>query len=237
MNVEPGELRKPYRSPWEQYHWEKIFEPVTLNYDFRGRDILVAGCGTGIFKEWLSKRVRIHEMVGMDLSVKMIDLARRRCNGIKNVQFLVADLDATPFPDRRFDVCVVIDALHHLPDEFRTLKELTRVSTDLILSEPNALNPIRRLNERRFRKEMVTERSFYKSRIVGALIGLGYGRVVVRNCHFIPSFMPTVLLSPLRRCELFLERAPILKEFSGSLNIFAYKTFPNSNTIRLQGSE
>jgi SAM-dependent methyltransferase len=235
--VGPGELRKPYRSSWEQYHWEKIFETVARNYDFRDRKILVAGCGTGIFEEWLAKRVRIREMVGMDLSERMIDLARRRCNGIENVHFLVADLDATPFPDRRFDVCVVIDALHHLPDEFRTLKELSRVSSDLVLSEPNALNPIRRLNERRFRKEMVTERSFYKSRIVGAIIGLGYDRVVVRNCHFIPSFMPTFLLSLLRRCELFLERAPILKEFSGSLNIFAYRTFPNPNTIRFQRSE
>lgn len=213
MTVEPGELRKPYRSSWEQYHWEKIFE------------------------EWLAKRVRIREMVGLDLSGRMIDLARRRCNGIENVHFLVADLDATPFPDRRFDVCVVIDALHHLPDEFRTLKELSRVSTDLVLSEPNALNPIRRLNERKFRKELVTERSFYKSRIVGAIKGLGYDRVAVRNCHFIPSFMPTFLLSLLRRCELFLERAPILKEFSGSLTIFAYRTFPNPNTIRFQRSE
>lgn len=232
INVEPGELRKPYRSSWEQYHWEKIFETVTRNYDFRDRDILVAGCGTGIFEEWLAKRVRIREMVGMDLSVKMIDLARRRCNGIENVRFLVADLDATPFPDRRFDVCVVIDALHHLPDEFRTLKELSRVSTDLVLSEPNALNPIRRFNERRFRKEMVTERSFYKSGIVDLLSGLGYDRVEVRNCHFIPSFMPTVLLSLLQRCESFLERAPILKEFSGSLNFFAYRTLPNPNTAR-----
>lgn len=237
MTVEPGELRKPYRSSWEQYHWEKIFETVTRNYDFRDRKILVAGCGTGIFEEWLAKRVRIREMVGLDLSGRMIDLARRRCNGIENVHFLVADLDATPFPDRRFDVCVVIDALHHLPDEFRTLKELSRVSTDLVLSERNALNPIRRLNERRFQKEMVTERSFYKSRIVGAIKGLGYDRVAVRNCHFIPSFMPTFLLSLLRRCELFLERAPILKEFSGSLNIFAYRTFPNPNAIRFQRSE
>ena len=169
MTVEPGELRKPYRSSWEQYHWEKIFETVTRNYDFRDRKILVAGCGTGIFEEWLAKRVRIREMVGMDLSGRMIDLARRRCNGIENVHFLVADLDATPFPDRRFDVCVVIDALHHLPDEFRTLKELSRVSTDLVLSEPNALNPIRRLNERKFRKEMVTERSFYKSQNRGSI--------------------------------------------------------------------
>lgn len=237
MSVEPGELRKPFRSAWEQYHWEKIFEIVTRNYDFRDREILVAGCGTGIFEEWLARRVRIREMVGMDLSVKMIDLARRRCKGIENVRFLVADLDATPFPDRRFDVCVVIDALHHLPDEFRTLKELSRVSTDLVLSEPNAMNPIRRLNERKFRKEMVTERSFYKSGIVEALNGLGYDQIEVRNCHFIPSFTPTVFLSLLRRCESFLERAPILKEFSGSLNVFACRSLANSNIMRTHGSE
>ena len=159
----------------------------------------------------------------MDLSVKMIDLARRRCNGIKNVQFLVADLDATPFPDRRFDVCVVIDALHHLPDEFRALKELSRVSTDLVLSEPNALNPIRRLNERKFRKDVVTERSFYKSRLLRALTGICYDRIVVRRCHFIPSFTPTFLIPLLRRCEKFLEQAPFLREISGSLNIVAYR--------------
>lgn len=221
--AEPGELLKPYRNSWEQYHWEKIFETVIRNYEFRDRKILVAGSGTGIFEEWLAKRVRIREMVGIDLSERMIELARRRCNGIENVQFIVADIDAIPFPDRRFDVCVVIDALHHLPDEFLALKELSRVSTDLVLSEPNALNPIRRLNERKFRKDVVTERSFYKSRLLRTLTGFGYDRIVVLHRHFIPSFTPTFLIPLLRRCEQFLEQAPFFREISGSLNIVAHR--------------
>lgn len=223
MTVEPGELRKPYRSPWEQYHWETIFETVIGNYDFRDRKILVAGCGTGIFEEWLAKRVRIREMVGVDLSLRMIELARKRCTGIENARFLVADIDILPFPDLHFDVCVVIDALHHVPDDARTLQELSRVATDLVLSEPNALNPIRRLNERKFRKEAVTERSFYKSRLLRTLTEFGYDRIVVRHRLFIPTFTPTFLIPLLRRCEPFLEQAPYLREISGSLNFVAHR--------------
>jgi SAM-dependent methyltransferase len=221
--VGPDELGKPYWNEWTLYHWEKIFDTLTINYDFRDRKILVAGCGTGLFEEWLAKRIRVREMVGVDLSIRMIELARKRCTGIENVRFLVADIDILPFPNRHFDVCVVIDALHHVPDDARTLREFSRVATDLVLSEPNALNPIRRLNERKFRKEAVTERSFYKFRLLRALTGFGYDRIVVRHRHFIPSFTPPLLIPLLRRCERFLEQAPFLREISGSLNIVAHR--------------
>ena len=232
--VGPDELKKPYGDEWTLYHWEKIFETLTINYNFRDRKILVAGCGTGLFEEWLAGRIRVREMVGVDLSIRMIELARKRCAGIENVGFLVADIDLLPFPDRHFDVCVVIDALHHVPDDARTLREFSRVATDLVLSEPNALNPIRRLNERKFRKEAVTERSFYKSRLLRALTGFGYGRIVVRHRHFIPSFTPTFLIPLLRRCEQLFERAPFLREISGSLNIVAHRASlpPLINHIR-----
>ena len=232
--VGPDELGKPYWNEWTLYHWEKIFEALTTNYDFRDRKILVAGCGTGVFEEWLARRIRVREMVRVDLSIRMIELARKRCIGVENARFLVADIDSLPFPDRHFDICVVIDALHHVPDDARTLREFSRVATDLALSEPNALNPIRRLNERKFRKEAVTERSFYKSRLLRALTGFGYDRIVVRHRHFIPSFTPMFLIPLLRRCEQFLEQAPFLREISGSLNIVAHRASlpPLINQIR-----
>ncbi len=216
--VTEGELQKPFRSPWESYHWEKIFQTLTSLYDFGEKRVFVGGCGTGIFEEWLLRSYSVKKIVGMDISEKMVELAMQRCREFREVEFISGDMDATGYPAGFFDVCVIIDALHHMPDEHSSLKEMSRIGKNLILSEPNALNPIRRLNERKFRGQEVTERSFHKLKLRNILRELGYQKIVVRNCHFIPSFVPPRLLRVLRPIDTIMERVPLFKEISGSLN-------------------
>jgi SAM-dependent methyltransferase len=78
-----------------------------------GAVVLDAGCGSGAQAEWLLGRGA--EVIGTDLSPRMIDEARRRCRG--RGRFLVADL-AGPLPvgPRSLDGITSSLALHYVRD-------------------------------------------------------------------------------------------------------------------------
>lgn len=184
---EESELGKPHRSMWEWIHWKKIFDTMVQHYDFADKRIFDGGCGTGIFEETISKIATPKEIVGLDLSKTMIKLARNRNKNTENVKFIVGNLEQTGLPNNYFDVAVIIAALHHVPDAFAALKEMKRISSDIILCEPNALNPIRRFNELKFKDKDVKEVSFYEWQLKRHLKRLGCSDIYISH-----SFYPTI---------------------------------------------
>lgn len=218
-----SELKKPYRSLWELYYWKTIFNKIISIYDFNDKQIFDGGCGSGIFEEWLIKKAKIKpkKIVGLDLTEKQIKFAKMRCKGFKKVKFYCGNMEKTNFKNNLFDVCVIIDALHHVPDFFKTLKEMKRIGKDLILSEPNALNPVRRWNELKFRNEGVKETSFYEWQLKKALREIGYKKIFVEHQLFIPQSTPEFLLKALIKIDPYISKIPFINEFSGGLLILA----------------
>jgi len=76
--------------------------------DLAGASVLDAGCGSGAQAEWLLDRGA--DVVGIDLSPRMIEEARRRCQD--RGTFLVADL-AEPQPSK--------EALERFPSDLAGL--------------------------------------------------------------------------------------------------------------------
>ena len=87
----------------------------------RGKEILEAGCGTGLVLEGLSHIAA--RAVGVDISAGMLERARDR--GLEVVKGSVVDL---PFDDDSFDVVVSFKVLAHIPDLGRALAECARVT-------------------------------------------------------------------------------------------------------------
>lgn len=77
------------------------------------RSALDVGCGAGDFAHLLSRRCGT--VTGVDLSPRMIDLARARARGLGNLRFEVMDVMRDPLPSTSFDCVVAIAMLHHLP--------------------------------------------------------------------------------------------------------------------------
>lgn len=73
------------------------------------------GCGTGEFSRLLSKRVE--QVVAIDLSPIMVEVAKQRSAGFLNIAFEVADVLQWELPAKQFDVIVSIATLHHVPVE------------------------------------------------------------------------------------------------------------------------
>ena len=96
--------------------------------------ILLAGCGTG--KHILSlKKYKNAKIVAVDLSLSSIAYAKRKTEelGIKNIDYLHADILNLNNLDKRFDIIESVGTLHHMEDPIKGLKILIN------LLKPNGL--------------------------------------------------------------------------------------------------
>lgn len=92
-----------------------------------GDRVLDVGTGTGVMVPLLLERVGDSgEIVGMDFSPKMLEVARAKGFPL-NVEFVEADAARTPFPDSGFDLVVCNAVIPHLADKAAALAEMNRV--------------------------------------------------------------------------------------------------------------
>jgi ubiquinone/menaquinone biosynthesis C-methylase UbiE len=75
-----------------------------------------------MLSEHLKQRI-----VGVDLSAKMLEIAREKCQAHPNVTFCIASAAALPFADQSFDVVVSASALHYFDQPVMSLGEMRRV--------------------------------------------------------------------------------------------------------------
>jgi len=102
-----------------------------LSLGLRGRRrVLEVGCGFGLFGCYFSSRDRRVQWHGLDLDTGRIDMARQAAKklGLSNARFSVADARNVLDVDDEYDAVVMMDLLHHIPDESK------RQLLDLVLS-------------------------------------------------------------------------------------------------------
>lgn len=84
---------------------------------------LEIGCGIGRMQAALAPRVA--EAWGIDVSPKMIEAARRRCEGLPNVRFsLCSGFDLAGFPDDGFDLVYAVDSFPYIHQAGRKVVEM-----------------------------------------------------------------------------------------------------------------
>jgi len=88
--------------------------------------VLDLGCGTGLLFEHVWNRTKL--LVGLDVSTKILKVAKRRAKRFPNVAILRADADLTPFPNETFDAVFAITLLQNMPNPLSTLQETKRIS-------------------------------------------------------------------------------------------------------------
>jgi ubiquinone/menaquinone biosynthesis C-methylase UbiE len=94
--------------------------------------VLDYGCGVGRWAFWFAETAG--EVVGVDISPKMIETAQRRAEAERrtNTRFMVLrDPLPLPFPDNHFDLVNVTWVLKYLLDEsdaMQTVREIARVT-------------------------------------------------------------------------------------------------------------
>lgn len=100
----------------------RISEMIELGSDARVLDI---GCGPGAAVRAVAGTVE--RAVGVDASLKMVEIARRRSASLSNAEFFVGSAEALPFPAATFTSVWTIQSWHHWNDSLAGLTEAARV--------------------------------------------------------------------------------------------------------------
>jgi len=132
--MEVAEIKKSVKKYWDKRSrsydsspghadmpevWKSLLSRV---FDKKGR-ILDVGTGTGFLALLLSELG--HEVVGIDISIGMLEKARSKS---REVQFKLGDAENLPFTDESFDGVVCRHVLWTLPDPEKAVSEWYRVT-------------------------------------------------------------------------------------------------------------
>ena len=105
----------------------------------KGKDVLELATGPGMIARHIAPLA--NHVVATDFAPKMIETARKTKNP-ENVRFEVADATSLRFMDKSFDVVVIANALHIIPNPEKALAEIRRVlKEDGVLIAPNFIFP------------------------------------------------------------------------------------------------
>ena len=104
---------------------QAVLRAVGIN---AGERVLDLGAGPGFLVAELAEIVGPSGAVyGVDISESMVEMARRRCNGLPTVTVEIGDAHDLPYRDDLFDVCISTQVLEYVADPPRVLKQLHRV--------------------------------------------------------------------------------------------------------------
>ncbi len=201
---------------------ERVNELLSL---YRNPRILELGTGVGVFAKHI--QLGTTEFHAIDISLEMTRQIKKKMQNIKLVQ---GNIEELPYFNESFDLIFGISVIHHL-NAAAALKEVHRVLRNdgrLFLTEPNMLNPqVFVMKKVGFLKqyfgEVAHETAFFKLPMKRMLKACGFQNVQVENFDFLHPSIPKSLLAILEPACIFLEKIPLIKEFSGSLVISAGK--------------
>jgi SAM-dependent methyltransferase len=133
MTIEEPPRFEPFAADYEDHASTSAYNalydrPAVLELcgAVTGLRVLDAGCGPGLYAEELVAR-GAHDVVGLDASPAMIELARLRVP--ERASFRAHDLQAPLdwLEPESFDLAVMALVIHHLDDRVAALRELHRV--------------------------------------------------------------------------------------------------------------
>jgi demethylmenaquinone methyltransferase/2-methoxy-6-polyprenyl-1,4-benzoquinol methylase len=91
-----------------QWKIEKILDAAGVS---EGKAVLDVACGTGVLiPDYINRKVS--RCVGIDISTKMIDIAKRKFSEYENISLLCADAETFEFSEN-FDCIVIYNAFPH----------------------------------------------------------------------------------------------------------------------------
>ena len=187
-----------------------------------GMRVLEIGCGTGAFTEVFARTGA--QIVAVDISGPLLDVARRRGLAPDQVQFLEQQFESCTI-DGGFDAVIGNSILHHLNLDaaLRHIHGLLAPGGALAFAEPNMLNP-QVYAERTFLRSRLwyvspDETAFVRWRLTRDLEQAGFTGVRVRPFDWLHPAVPTPLVGPVTGIGRLLEALPLVREFAGSLQI------------------
>ncbi|WP_341730954.1 methyltransferase domain-containing protein [Microcoleus sp. EPA2] len=125
IQTEYARLAEQYDRRWSFYvnaTVEKTLNHLEIN---PGERILDLGCGTGVLIQRLLQVAPASEVVGIDASAEMLEIAKHKLP--ESVDLKLGSADNLPWASNYFDIVVSTSAFHFFLDPSQALQEAKRV--------------------------------------------------------------------------------------------------------------
>lgn len=122
------------RTPFDVYRKRKLINLLNLRQLAEQRSVLEIGCGIGDLLMEISK-YKPKELYGVDTSPELVNYARAFLKEVK-VDIQVADPFDLPFPEKAFELVVVMDEFQHVFEEEKMeqlMEEVCRVARQWVV--------------------------------------------------------------------------------------------------------
>lgn len=93
-----------------------------------GKSVLDIACGTGVMIDYYIKR-NANDILGVDISSKMIDIAKAKFKKYNNISFVCCDAESYKF-DKQFDCAMVFNAFPHFVSPNALISNLYKALKD-----------------------------------------------------------------------------------------------------------
>lgn len=223
-----------YSYPFTRYKISKKAKDfsylIKAKKNAKALEMLEVGCGTGEYTKIVATSFPKSKIIGLDISKNVLELAKRKCRGKKNVSFTSKSVYDTNFKNNSFDVIYGFYVLHHFNIK-KFKKEASRILKPgglLFFYEPNILNPIVFLIKTNpYLKKKIgdspKEWAINPLKIKNQL--LGFKLLSLSTTEFIwpASFLSTKSLVTIDRISNKFKFLPLIKYLGGSVKIFMQK--------------
>ena len=114
-----------YDDRWGNYGRRTIRRTLEHLQPNGSMSLLDIGCGTGILREIVAKSHPKVNVVGLDLNMNMLDVARDKFG--PGAPLIAASARSLPFPDHSFHAAVTCNSFHYWRNPEHALREIKRV--------------------------------------------------------------------------------------------------------------
>lgn len=110
-----------------QRMWHKSRFREVKNVSQAAKDVLDVGCADGIFTNVILNSTKAKRIIGLDVVKTSIEWAKKHWSKNKKMKFVVGDAHNLKFKDNTFDAVYCLEALEHVVNPEKVLREFKRV--------------------------------------------------------------------------------------------------------------
>lgn len=107
---------------WKNYLIDEVLEKTEKN-----SQLLDLCCGTGDIGIALAQKREDLRIIGADFSPNMLEVAKKKSEGLTNIDFDVEDACQTSYKDETFDLVTISFGLRNTKDYEKVLREIKRI--------------------------------------------------------------------------------------------------------------
>ncbi|MBP9759082.1 methyltransferase domain-containing protein [Candidatus Dojkabacteria bacterium] len=114
--------KDPLQKIWHSTRFREVTKVATP-----ANTVLDVGCADGVFSNIIFKKINPNKYIGLDVVKTSIAWAKKHWSKNKHMKFVVGDAHKLSYRDGQFDAVFCLEALEHVADPIKVLKEFKRV--------------------------------------------------------------------------------------------------------------